>query len=322
VHPPDPAALVPPQRTSALSAAAPPIAEPSILSAIGNTPLLRLARIGAELSPRVELWAKAEFLNPTGSVKDRAAWGIVASAIRQRALGPGRTLVDASSGNTGVAYAMLGARFGFDVELFLPANVSADRASRIRSYGAGITFTPAIDGTDGAQRAAKERARSDPERYFYPDQYNNPENPRAHYRTTGPEILEQTGSRITHLIAGVGTGGTLSGTARYLKGSVAGVRIVGVQPDGPIHGIEGLKHIETALRPSTYDETLVHETAFVQTERAQAMTRRLSREEGLLVGTSSGAAVEAALGVGRPLKEAVLVVILPDRGERTADPTD
>ena len=322
MHPPDPAALVPPQRTSALSAAAPPIAEPSILSAIGNTPLLRLARIGAELSPRVELWAKAEFLNPTGSVKDRAAWGIVASAIRQRALGPGRTLVDASSGNTGVAYAMLGARFGFDVELFLPANVSADRASRIRSYGAGMTFTPAIDGTDGAQRAAKERARSDPERYLLSgpvQQSREPSRALSNDRTRDPRT-----DRIPDHAPGRGGGDRRNalGDRPIPQGSVPGVRIVGVQPDGPIHGIEGLKHIETALRPSTYDETLVDETAFVQTERAQAMTRRLSREEGLLVGTSSGAAVEAALGVGRPLKEAVLVVILPDRGERTADATD
>ena len=285
-----------------------------LLEAVGRTPLLPLDRIVRAAGGGFELLAKAEFLNPTGSVKDRAAVSIVRSALSKGLLGEGQTLVDASSGNTAVAYAMLGARLGFAVELYVPRNANPDRVERIRAYGASIVLTDPAEGTDGAQRAARQRAAAEPVRVFYPDQYNNPSNPEAHYRTTGPEIWSQTAGRITHFVAGVGTGGTISGTARFLKEQRPAVRVFGVQPTGPLHGIEGLKHLPTALRPSTYDEQLVDETIRVETEPAQAMQARLATEEGLSVGVSSGAAVVAALEVGRSAPGAVVVTLLPDAG--------
>ncbi|MGI0154857.1 MAG: PLP-dependent cysteine synthase family protein [Thermoplasmata archaeon] len=292
--------------------------EDPLLRAIGGTPLLPLRRLAEPSEGGFELWAKAEFLNPSGSVKDRAALEIVRSALANGSLGASRVLLDASSGNTAVAYAMLGARLGFGVELFLPRNASPERVSRIRAYGASIVFTDPAEGTDGAQRQALRRARDEPSRYFYADQYNNPENPGAHYRHTGPEILQQTGARLTHLVAGVGTGGTISGRARYLKQERPEVRVVGVEPAGPVHGIEGLKHLPSALRPSTYDETLIDDTIRIETEVAQRMQRRLAVEEGLAVGVSSGAAVAAALGVGRSDPGAVIVTLLPDADRRFA----
>jgi S-sulfo-L-cysteine synthase (O-acetyl-L-serine-dependent) len=289
----------------------------SLIGPIGNTPLLRLERIGGELAPDVELWGKAEFLNPTGSVKDRAAYRIVLAALSTGELSPSRTLIDASSGNTGISYAMLGARLGFPVTICLPRTASAERLLRLRAYGAEVIFTDPAEGTDGAQREARRRATEDPGRYCYADQYNHPANPEAHYRGTGPEIWEQTGGRITHFVAGVGTGGTISGVGRFLKERSRAVRIVGVEPDGPMHGIEGLKHLPTALRPGTYDARWVDETVRVATEGAQEMARRLAREEGLFVGTSSGAAVAAMISTGGALKgPAVLVAILPDGGDR------
>ena len=288
--------------------------EDGVVSAIGNTPLLPLRSIVERAGGTFELWAKAEQFNPTGSVKDRTARGIVVDAIANGQLGPHRTLMDASSGNTAVAYAMLGARLGFPVELILPSNAHPSRVARIREFGANIVFTDPTDGTDGAQREARRRAAEHPERYFYPDQYNNPSNPRAHYTSTGPEIWEQVGGRITHFVAGIGTGGTITGASRYLKERKPAVRVVGVEPPGPIHGIEGLKHIPTALRPSTYDERLVDDTLRVETEDALEMQHRLAREEGLLVGASAGAAVWAAVQVGRSVPGAVVVTILPDGG--------
>jgi S-sulfo-L-cysteine synthase (O-acetyl-L-serine-dependent) len=289
----------------------------SLLGPIGHTPLLRLERIGSELPPGVELWGKAEFLNPTGSVKDRAAYGIVLAALASVELAPGRTLIDASSGNTGISYAMLGARLGFPVEICLPRTASEERIQRLRAYGAEVIFTDPAEGTDGAQREARRRAAGDPARYYYADQYNHPANPEAHYRGTGPEIWEQTAGQITHFVAGVGTGGTISGAGRFLKESSPAVRIIGVEPEGPMHGIEGLKHLPTALRPGTYDARWVDQTIRVATEDAQEMARRLAREEGLFVGTSSGAAVAAMISTAKPLKGlAVLVAILPDGGDR------
>ncbi|MGC2288860.1 MAG: cysteine synthase family protein [Thermoplasmata archaeon] len=284
---------------------------------MGHTPLLRFGRIGYELPPEIELWGKAEFLNPTGSVKDRAAFSIVGRALSSGDLRPGRTLIDASSGNTGISYAMLGARLRFPVAICLPRNASPERIQQLKAYGAEIIFTDPAEGTDGAQREARRLVSEDPARYYYADQYNHPANPKAHFTGTGPEIWEQSAGRITHLVAGVGTGGTISGVGRFLKQVSPAVRIIGVEPEGPMHGIEGLKHLPTALRPGTYDAKWVDETIRVATEDAQAMTRRLAREEGLFVGTSSGAAVTAMLSTAAQAERpAFLVAILPDGGDR------
>ncbi|MGB6499963.1 MAG: cysteine synthase family protein [Thermoplasmata archaeon] len=288
--------------------------EDPFVRSIGNTPLLPLARISPRTVSGFELWGKAEFRNPSGSVKDRAALGIVLAALAEGQLGPGRALLDASSGNTGVAYAMLGARLGFSVELFLPRSVSPDRLYRIRAYGAAVVFTDPAEGTDGAQAAARAKFEEFPNRYFYADQYNNAANPHAHYSGTGPEIWRQSQGRITHLVAGVGTGGTITGAGRFLKEREPSIRVVGVEPAGPIHGLEGLKHLPTAVRPSTYDAMTVDETVRVETEEAITMSYRMGREEGLAVGPSAGAAVVAAQSVGASAPGSYVVVILPDGG--------
>ena len=284
---------------------------------VGDTPLRPLSRIAADRGGGFELFAKLEFLNPTGSVKDRAAALIVQRALTDGSLAGGRTLIDASSGNTAVSYAFLGARLGFPVELCLPRNAHPERLARIASYGARVVLTDPLDGTDGAQREARRRAAADPARYFYPDQYNNPANPEAHYRSTGPEIWRQSLGRVTHFVAGVGTGGTISGAGRYLKEQRPNLEVVGVEPSGPIHGLEGLKHLPTALRPSTYDARVVDRTIRVETEETAEMRARLSSEEGLSVGMSSAAAVLAAVTVGRAARGAVIVTILPDAGHGT-----
>jgi cysteine synthase B len=265
-----------------------------------------------------ELAAKLEFLNPTGSVKDRAAAHIVRTALAAGTLGPERTLVDASSGNTAVAYAMLGARLGFPVELCLPRNAHPERVARILSFGASIVFTDPLEGTDGAQREARRRASADPGRYFYPDQYNNRANPEAHYRSTGPEIWRQSAGRVTHFVAGVGTGGTISGTGRFLKERQSTLEVIGVEPAGPVHGLEGLKHLPTALRPSTYEAEVVDRTIRVETEDAAAMQRRLLEEEQLHVGLSAAAAVLASVEVGRSAPGGYVVTIAPDAGHGSA----
>ncbi len=304
--------------TPAHSPTAPRAIDDPLLRAVGNTPLLPLRRVVD--GGRFELWAKAEFLNPTGSVKDRAALEIVRDGLASGALGAGRDLLDASSGNTALAYAFLGARLGFGVQLCLPRNANPDRLARIAAYGAEVVFTDPAEGTDGAQREARRRATERPDRVWYPDQYNHPANPLAHYRHTGPEIWRQTSGRVTHFVAGVGTGGTISGTGRYLKEQRPDLVVVGVEPDGPIHGLEGLKHLPTALRPGTYDARVVDQTVRMETERALDMRRRLAREEGLLVGASAGAAVAAAVEVGRTHPGSVVVTVLPDgdRAPRTS----
>lgn len=282
---------------------------------IGSTPLVPLrALVGGPEAP-FELWAKVESRNPSGSVKDRAAWSIVRAALADGSLSLGRTLVDASSGNTAVAYAMLGARLGFPVLLFVPRNVNPGKHEALRAFGAEVVLTEAAEGTDGAQRAARARVESDPHRYFLADQYNNPANPFAHYTGTGPEIWRQVGGRLTHLVAGVGTGGTISGAGRFLKERERAIQVIGVEPSGPLHGLEGLKHLPTAVRPGTYDAGLLDATVRVETEDAQAMVTRLAREEGLRVGPSSGAAVVAALRVGQTAPGSLIVTILPDSGE-------
>jgi cysteine synthase B len=314
VYPSDPAAV---GRSGGLSNEPIPPSVPledPLLAGIGNTPLISLRRLVADRGGGFELWGKAEFLNPTGSVKDRAALHIVRAGLADGRLARGRTLIDASSGNTAVSYAMLGARLGFPVELVLPRNAHPARVARIRAYGAAIDFSDPGEGTDGAQREARARAQADPGRYFFPDQYNNPANPEAHFRTTGPEIWEATGGRLTHFVAGVGTGGTISGAGRFLKSRRSSIRVIGVEPTGPIHGLEGLKHLPTALRPSTYDAGVVDETLRVETEDAQAERRRLGEREGLAVGLSAAAAVWAALEVGASRPGSVVVTILPDSG--------
>ena len=293
-----------------------------VLRAVGNTPLLPLSRLARDLGGSFELYGKAEFLNPSGSVKDRAALAIVLGALEDGSLTAERGLIDASSGNTAVAYAVLGARLGFPVTLCVPANASPERIRRLEELGVTLILTDPIDGTDGAQHEARALAEANPAEFYYADQYNNPANPLGHYRTTGPEIWRQSEGRITHLVAGVGTGGTISGTSRYLKERAPSLRTIGVEPDGPIHGIEGLKHIPTALRPSTYQERWVDETWRVATEEAERTRLLLARREGLSVGRSAGAAVAAALAVGSASPGSVLVAILPDSAREPHDRAD
>jgi cysteine synthase B len=264
----------------------------------------------------VRCWAKAEWLNPGGSVKDRAARGIVLEAERAGRLSGGRRLLDASSGNTAIAYAMLGAARGFGVTICLPGNASAERKAVLRAYGAEVIETDAAEGSDGAILRARSLAKEEPSRYFYADQYNNPANARAHYETTGPEIWADTGGRVTHLVAGLGTTGTLMGTGRYLRERRQDVRLIAVEPDSGFHGIEGLKHIPSAIVPGLYEPKLLHRTVRVRTEESYEMTRRLAREMGYLVGPSSGAAAAAAARIASELDEGCIVVIFPDGGDR------
>ncbi len=285
---------------------------------IGNTPLLRLSRIDAAL-PQVEIHAKAEWFNPGGSVKDRPALSIVGAAEKSGALTPHKTLLDATSGNTGIAYAMLGAASGFRVRLCLPANASPERKRILHAYGAELVLTDPMEGSDGAIRAARELAAADPDRYFYADQYNNPANWQAHYHGTANEIWEQTEGRITHFVAALGTGGTFTGTARRLKELNPAIHCVSAQPDGPLHGLEGWKHMETAIVPEIYDPSLAGEDLAIETEAAYRMVKGLAREEGLLVSPSSGGALVAALRVAGKIpacERAVVVTVFPDSADK------
>ena len=286
----------------------------SILGNIGDTPLLRLRRIPSE--ENVELYAKAEWFNPGGSVKDRAALWMLLEAERSGALTKERTIIDATSGNTGISYAMIGAALGYRVLLALPANASRERKQTLQAYGAELLLTDPLAGTDGAQQRVKEMVASDPGKYYYPDQYNNPANWRAHYHTTAREIWQQTGGRITHFVAGLGTTGTFVGTSRRLKELAPSISCISMEPDSPLHGLEGLKHLPTAMVPGIYDATLADEQLTVSTEEAYDMTRRLAREEGLYVGISSGAAMVAALTVASRLDSGVVVTVFPDGGTR------
>lgn len=284
-------------------------------AAIGDTPLIRLRRIAKDLPENVEIYAKAEHLNPGGSVKDRAALAMITAGEKSGALTKDKTILDATSGNTGIAYAMIGAARGYRVALTLPKNASAARKRILKLYGAEIIETDPMSGTDGAQIAAKKLARKFPERYFYPDQYNNEANWQAHYRATAPEIWRQTGERVTHFVAGLGTTGTFVGATKRLKEFNPNLRAVSVQPDSPLHGLEGMKHLATAIVPGIYDARIADENVEVATEDAQNMTRRLAKEEGLFVGVSAGANVFAALRLAKTLKEdAVVVTILCDGG--------
>ncbi|MEK6987006.1 MAG: cysteine synthase family protein, partial [Candidatus Thermoplasmatota archaeon] len=285
----------------------------NVADLVGNTPLLRLDRIAKDVVPGVELYAKAEWDNPGGSVKDRAALYMLRDA-EGNGLTPDQIILDATSGNTGIALAMLGAAEGFRITLCVPQNISQVRRRILRAYGAELIFTPAAEGTDGAQRVAKAMAEREPGRYWYFDQYNNEANWRAHFETTGPEIFDQTRGRITHFLASLGTTGTFVGVGRYLRNVAPHVRLVAVQPDSPFHGIEGVKHMETAKVPGIWDPSLPDETMTVATEDAQAVSLRLAREEGYLVGTSSGAAMDAALRLAERIREGVIVMVFPDAG--------
>jgi S-sulfo-L-cysteine synthase (O-acetyl-L-serine-dependent) len=287
----------------------------SMIDLIGGTPLVRLRTFGVD-TPGVELYAKAEFQNPGGSVKDRAAASILRDAQRIGRLRDGVTILDATSGNTGIAYAMISAAYGYRLKLCMPANVTPERTRMLKAYGAEIVLTDPMEGTDGAIREARRLFAADPQRYFYADQYNNDANWRAHYETTGPEIIEQTEGRITHFVAGLGTSGTFMGVGRRLREFNPDIQLISVQPDSPMHGVEGLKHMETAIRPGIYDDTLADEDVRVTTERAYAFTRRLASEEGMLVGVSSGAALAAALDLAGRVSKGVIVVVFPDSGTR------
>jgi S-sulfo-L-cysteine synthase (O-acetyl-L-serine-dependent) len=288
----------------------------SILDLIGNTPLVRLRRFERDAPEGIELYAKAEWKNPGGSVKDRAALRMVLEGERAGLLRPGRTILDATSGNTGIAYAMIGAARGYTVRLCIPENVTPERKRILRAYGAEIVFTDPLEGSDGAIRQVRRIYEADPERYFYPDQYNNPANSDAHYDTTGPEILAQTGGRLTHFVAGLGTSGTFMGAGRFFRDEKPSVQLISVQPDTPLHGLEGLKHMESALVPGIYDPSLADVDMRVATEDAYETTRRLAVEEGLLVGISSGAAAVAGLRIARTAERAVIVMIFCDGGEK------
>ena len=286
-----------------------------IADLIGRTPLLALDRIAAHVAPGVRLFAKAEWKNPGGSVKDRAALGMIRAALKA-GLTKDQTLLDATSGNTGIAIAMLAASEGFRTTLCVPANISVERRRMLKAYGTELVLTPAAEGTDGAQKVAKELASSNPRKYWYLDQYNNEANWRAHYDSTGPEIWRQTRRTVTHLVACLGTTGTFVGAGRFLKTKNPQIRLVAVQPDGPFHGIEGVKHLESSHVPGIWDPKLPDEVLSVATEDAQVAVRRLAREEGLLVGTSSGAAFDAALRLSERVGEGRVVVVFPDGGER------
>jgi S-sulfo-L-cysteine synthase (O-acetyl-L-serine-dependent) len=286
---------------------------------VGNTPLLRLAKITAAL-PGIEIYGKAEYFNPGGSVKDRAALNMILEGERSGQLTPGKTLIDSTSGNTGIAYAMLAAARGYKVKLCLPLNASQERKRILKAYGAELVLTPAGEGSDGAIREVREIYNAEPERYFYPDQYSNDANWRAHFETTGPEIIEQTAGRITHFVTLLGTSGTFMGNARRFRKELPHVECISAQPSTGFHGIEGTKHMPTAIVPRIYDETLASRNLWIDTEDAYRMVKRLAREEGLLVGISAGGNVHAALTVARELhergREGVIVTILCDAADK------
>ncbi|HSE89397.1 MAG TPA: cysteine synthase family protein [Candidatus Binatia bacterium] len=297
-----------------------PPAEPkkaeSVLDLIGDTPLLELRKLAEGLPTSVRIFAKLEGFNPGGSVKDRAALRMVQEGIRNGRLRPDKTILDSSSGNTGIALAMIGRVLGYPVELVVPENVSRERKQIIQAYGAKIVYSDPLEGSDGAILLCRKILEENPDRYFKPDQYFNPMNPQAHYETTGPEIYGQTQQKITHFVAGIGTGGTLMGAGRYLKEMNPRIKIVAVEPDDALHGLEGLKHMASSIVPGIYHEESLDDKISVSTEDAYAMVYRLSQEEGILVGQSSGAAMFATLKLARKLREATLVTVFPDFGDK------
>ena len=285
------------------------------MACVGNTPLIQLGRIVESVAP-VEIYAKAEWFNPGGSVKDRPALNMVLEGERTGMLRAGKVILDATSGNTGIAYGMIGANRGYQVTLCLPANASLERKHILRAYGVEMVLTDPARSTDGAIEKAREMYAANPEKYFYPDQYNNDANWKAHYETTGPEIIRQSGGKLTHFVAGLGTTGTFIGTSRRLKEHDSSIRVISFQPDSGFHGLEGLKHLPTALVPGIYDPALADENLWITTEDAYKMVRRLACEEGLLVGISSGAALVACLRVAQGLSQGRIVTVFPDSGDK------
>jgi cysteine synthase B len=287
----------------------------SILDLVGRTPLIRLRQIEREC-PGVEIYAKAEWQNPGGSVKDRAASRMIAEGEASGKLKHGKTILDATSGNTGIAYAMIGAARGYKVKLCVPENASHERKLILRAFGADLVLTSPLESTDGAIREARRLFAENPDEYFYPDQYNNDGNWRAHYDTTGPEIIEQTAGTLTHFVAGLGTSGTFVGTARRLRKFNPAIKLISFQPATAFHGLEGLKHMESAIVPGIYDPTIADQDLRVESEDAFDMVRRLAREEGVMAGISSGAAIAAVLQVAKGLKNGVIVTVCPDGAEK------
>jgi cysteine synthase B len=281
---------------------------------VGNTPLLQLRKVTDGLAPGVQVFAKAEWLNPGGSIKDRPALNIIRTALAEGSLGSGKRLIDATSGNTGIAYATFGAALDIPVTLALPANASRERLTILESLGAEIVLTDPLESTDGAIRRVRQMVDEHPERYFYANQYDNPANWQAHYFTTGPEIVQQTQGQVTHFVAGMGTSGTLMGVGRYLKEYNPDIQLIAGQPDSPFHGLEGLKHIASAIRPGIYTDDLANRTLEMATENAYEWVRRLARQEGLFVGISSGANLDLALRVASEIEEGVVVTVFPDAG--------
>ena len=287
----------------------------SLIDLIGNTPLVRMNRI-VPRNPRVQVYGKAEWANPGGSVKDRAALSMILAGERSGALRPGKILLDSTSGNTGIAYAMIGAAYGYAVHLCLPANANDERKQMLRAYGAKLIITDPLLSSDGAILKARELYAADPEKYFYPDQYNNPANWQAHYETTGPEIWRQTDGRITHFVAGLGTSGTFMGAGRFLREANPHIRLIAFQPDSPFHGLEGMKFMPTSIVPGIYEPSLADENREVGTEAAYTMVKRLAREEGILVGISGAANLVCALEVAEKIDHGVVVCIFCDSGTR------
>ena len=288
----------------------------SVLDLIGDTPLLEIRKLAEGFSPGVRIFAKLEGLNPGGSVKDRPALKMIQEGISSGKLREGKTIIDSTSGNTGIAIAMIGRVLGYPVELVMPSNVSAERKRIIHAYGAKVTFSDSLEGSDGAIRLCRKILEQDPDNYFKPDQYFNPMNSQAHYETTGPEIYRQTDGGITHFIAGIGTSGTIMGTGHYLKERNPKIRVIAVEPDDALHGLEGLKHMATSIVPGIYHEEELDGKISVPTEDAYAMVYRLAQEEGVLVGQSSGAAMHATLQTARKLRSGTMVTVFPDFGDK------
>jgi len=288
----------------------------SILDLIGNTPLLEISRITEGIPSGVKIYAKLEGFNPGGSVKDRPAWRMIQEGLRDKKLTPGKTILDSTSGNTGIALAMIGSVLGYPVELVMPGNVSIERKHIIGAFGAKVIYSDPMEGSDGAIRLCRKTLEENPEKYFKPDQYFNPMNPQAHYENTGPEIHRQTNGTVTHFVAGIGTGGTVMGTGRYLKEMNPKIRVIAVEPDDALHGLEGLKHMASSIVPGIFHEEELDSKIPVSTEDAYSMVYRLSQEEGVLVGQSSGAALFAAIKIARKLRTGTIVTIFPDFGDK------
>ena len=288
----------------------------SVVDLIGNTPLIKLTKIKDNLSPEIEIYAKAEWFNPGGSVKDRPALWMILDGIRRGKLTPEKIIMDSSSGNTAIAYAMIGAALGFRVELVTPENMNIERKRTLEAFGAKMIFSDSLEGSDGAIKLARKLKAENPDRYFMPDQYNNPANPESHYETTAPEIYQQTQGMITHFLAGIGTSGTLMGTGRRLKEFNPNIKVIAIEPSESLHGLEGLKHMATSIVPGIYDSAFPDEIIQVSTDDSYRVMKELLKKEGILVGHSGGAAVHATLEYAKRLKDGVLVTMLPDGGYR------